>query len=151
MTGPIGAAIGVIFFIQFIILVLLYFADRRFKIASNCRAMQVKMFTLEKNKYLYVYYERKKGIITQFAFKFMTIYYKINITGFLAIIVQLMIGNSPFLVMTCVILLFVNSVLVIPAGSQPSLDFEQRRLYNRYVLDEREKRRREKEKRSRKR
>jgi len=144
MPDTIIALIGVIFFMQFIALILLYFADRGLKIVSKIRAKQVDMFTLTKSKYLYVYFRRKEGIITRFAFKCMIAYYAINISGVIAIFAPFIMGNSSFLMGACGFLIFAHIGLFVPIGSQPALNFEQKVMLERYFADEREKKRKEK-------
>ena len=126
-------------------LILLYIADRGLKLASKSRAKQVEMFALTaKHKYLYVYYRRKDGIITKYAFMCMIAYYIINVTGCIVLFAQYIMDNSSFPTPICVILIFANTILFIPSGSQPTLSFEQRGIYIRYIKDERAKRKKEK-------
>jgi len=133
-----------IFMSQVSVLILLYIADRGLKIVSKNRIKQVEMISLRKShRNFFVHYRRKEGIITKFAFKCMIAYYIINATGFIAIFIQYVLGDNSFFTITSVIIVFANIGLIFPTGSQPELDFEQKVMLERYLIDERERKKKE--------
>ena len=131
------ALLCVIFINQLGILVFLYFADRTLKLLSKSGFKPVVIYTLQIYKRFFVYYKRKDGHITRFAFLFMIIYYIINITGFTAIFIQLILKSSLYLTQTSSILVFLHIALLIFASSQCNRSFEEKKILDRYMDGER--------------
>jgi len=145
MPDTIIILIVLILLSQALALFLLYMSDRRQKYALKGGIKRVETFTLKKHKYLLVYYQRKKGIITKRAFIFMIAYYIINITGFIAIFVPYFLGNSSILLGTCCSLIFLN-IGLLAFTSSPLIDREHGGEIDLFIAREREREAREKSK-----
>jgi len=139
-------------FIQCGTLAFLYIADKRLKFLAESGIeirsklgvkKQVRVFILERYKYLFVYYKRKESIITKHAFLCMIAYYIINIVGFAVLTHQFVMGNSSFIVGA--IFCFLNLGLMIAVQQQPALNYEKGQMLNEYMSKEREKRKEKKE------
>ena len=126
-----------LFILQTIVLACLYVTDKRIKFISNSGVKQIKLLTLTKFKYCFVYYRRKKGLISRHAFVCMIVYYTLNFTGFFVMFLIFITGNISLLQTTCSVFLFLNIGLVFLVSLQPSLTFEQEITVKEYVDKER--------------
>ena len=134
--GKIQVMMGITFFVQAIALTLLYFTDKELKRISKSGVKQVKMLTLTKSRYLFVYTKRKEGVITRYAFRCMIAHYLLNAVVLTALSLQLIFGVYSFVIYTCCIMLAVNVGLLAAASASPGLNEKQKALYNVYLSDE---------------
>ena len=119
---------------QCCILMFIYNADRRLKHVLKSGIKPVKMRTLTKNKYLFVFYRRKEGLITQHAYLYMIAYYFINAIGFTTMLIQYTTESNYSL--TCYILASLHLVMFIAVSTQPSLNPVQQKMFERYMEGE---------------
>ena len=98
----------VMFFIQLVTLTSLYFTDRRLKRESKSGNKKVKMLTITKYKYFFMYYKRNEGVITKYAFVCMIAYYIVNLTLFTILTTQFFIDSSLSLTIPTATLCFLN-------------------------------------------
>ena len=111
-------ALIAVFFLQFVTLMSLYFTDRRYKLESKSGIRKVKMLTLTKCKYFFVYNRRSEGLITKYVFKCMIAYYVVNITLFTILIILIFLENTPPMTILTGILCFSNIGLLLFSGGE---------------------------------
>lgn len=109
--------IVIILFAQFVTLVYMYVSDRRLQWLSDNGVEKTKMIALVKYKYFFVYYRRKRGLISKYIFRCMIAYYIINIAGVIAITIQYFAMNNT-VISTSIVLGF--NVALLPIVQSPS-------------------------------
>ena len=100
----------IIFFNQFVTLAYMYSSDRRLQWLSDNGVEKTKMITLTKHKYFFVFYRRKRGLITMYIFKCMLAYYIINFWGVVAITIQYFAMND--IIISAAIVCGINLILL---------------------------------------
>jgi len=130
----IGYALTLIFLSEFVVLAFIYITDRELKLLSQIGIKQYELLTLSKGKYLFVYYERKKGLITKPVFVCMITYYIVNGAGFIALFIQLIIENDSLIRESSTILIIGNLGLLFMVGIYtPKLSAEQKHVKWEYL------------------
>ena len=134
----------VVFLIQLGVIIFLYFTDKYLKLVSKAGIRQVKMYTLKRSRYLFVYQKRKEGIITKYAFVCMILYYMINIAGLITISIKMfIIGDNSSLVLTTSIFGACDVILLGYAGG-PN-DPVERGMVKQYMEEEKRRQKRKRE------
>jgi len=134
----------VVFLIQLGVIIFLYFTDKYLKLVSKAGIRQVKMYTLKRSRYLFVYQKRKEGIITKYAFVCMILYYMINIAGLITISIKMfIIGDNSSLVLTTLIFGGCDVILLGYAGG-PN-DPVERGMVKQYMEEEKRRQKRKRE------
>ena len=106
---------------------LLYGADKELKYLSKLSIKRVKLLTLARSKYFFVYHSRKENIITKYAFVGMIVYYIINILGLLLLLVHFITMNDLLLIFSCV-MFFLNLSVFMTSAIKISLNREQQKI-----------------------
>ena len=136
-----------IFIVQFVTIVWLYFTDRELKFAYESGIKQVKMITLSRSRHFFVYYRRKEGVISKYVFVCMIALYITDFVGLTAISIQFIIENdlylsltatmdsNPSLMITVVVFTVISGVLFVAATGY-ELSFEQKNELREYISKE---------------
>lgn len=136
--------LGTIVFWQGFYFFGLYFTDRKLKLYSILSIRQVSMLKLTKFRYFFVYYKRREGVITKRAFVCMIAYYIVNTIGGMAVFAPSIIALDLSLTNILICYLVSHIGLFMAAIGIRELEYEQKKIYNSFIEDQRKRKTEEK-------
>ena len=130
--------VALVFLGNSIIITFFYITDRELKFLSRQGIKQYEQIQLNKGKYLFIYYERKKGMITKCIYKRMIVYYIVYGAGFVVLFFLYIAKNDSLITLCCAILVFANIGLLPLAFPEPRLTPAQEKMRSDYMQKQRE-------------
>ena len=113
--------------IAFVTGLLLFAIDKELKYLNELGLKKVRLVTVKKFNFLFIYQKRNERIITKFVLVNTLIFYAINLLAITFLALHFALKIEELYIVSCVVF-FVNLVILVEMGIRISLNNEQKRI-----------------------
>jgi|AGTN01.1.fsa_nt_gi hypothetical protein len=124
-------------FILFSAFIILYGADKELKYLKDLKIKKVKTLDLKKFRFLFLYTKRNEFTITRFVFINSIIFYIINLSAIILLVIHLL-TKIDYSYTICCILFLLNLLLILCSLMRISLKREQLKIKQQDQKNKRE-------------